>query len=88
MDKEFEVKVDKQKFYSWIIEAYSDMAQMTARECSEYLYKAGKIPLPIRQATAPRITELVDREVLEVVGKKIDIQSKKRVSIYSLLVTE
>lgn len=56
--------------------------EMTAREIAKILWKMGMIPLPIRQATAPRLTELEYNRKVEVCGSKIDEESKKTVSIY------
>lgn len=81
-------KVDKKKFYGWITEAYKRNGEMTAYECACALHHKGYIPFAHRQATHPRITELVYKGVLVEVGKKIDPNTKKHVTIYSLAGTE
>lgn len=77
-------KVNKKKFYSWIKKAYSTFPEMTAYECSYLLWKWGYIPFPHRQATHPRITELVHMGILCEAGKKIDANTRKKVTIYKL----
>lgn len=61
-----------------------DCSELTAREIAVVLWRNGYIPLAIRQATAPRLTELVSCGKVEVVGSKIDEESKKTVSIYKV----
>ena len=91
MDKKGVTKVtpvDKRKFYGWIKKAYSKETEMTAYECSYLLWKWGYIPFPHRQATHPRITELVRMGVLCTVGKKFDTHTKKKVTVYKLVKEE
>lgn len=59
--------------------------ELTAREIAVVLWRNGYIPLAIRQATAPRLTELVGFGKVEVAGSKIDEESKKTVSIYKVV---
>ena len=77
--------VNRQRFYTWIIETLSTCEELTAREVADYLYHKNLIPLAIRQATAPRLTELVKMGRVEVCGSKVDADSKKRVSVYRLV---
>ena len=58
---------------------------MTAREIAEEMYKRHYIPYPVRQATAPRLTELVAAGVVEVTGKKLDEQTDRKVAVYRLV---
>ena len=59
-----------------------DCSELTAREIAVVLWRNGYIPLAIRQATAPRLTELLHQGRVEVVGSKIDEVSNKTVSVY------
>ena len=79
-------KVDKSRIYSMIIAALksSPTGGLTARECSTVLYNQGKIYENSRQATAPRLTELQDLGVVEVVGKKYDKLTDRYVACYAL----
>lgn len=74
-------KVNRSSMYKWILSALED-SELTARETAIVLYDRGLIPLPIRQATAPRLTELAGKGKVEVVGTKVDSESKKTVGIY------
>ena len=83
--------VNRNNMYKWILSVLQgemdipfgwDCTELTAREIAVVLWRNGYIPLAIRQATAPRLTELVDRGKVEVVGSKLDETSKKTVSIY------
>lgn len=58
---------------------------MTAREIAEEMYKRHYIPYPVRQAAAPRLTELVAAGVVEVTGKKLDEQTDRKVAVYRLV---
>lgn len=82
-----ETKVNRENMCRWIIDALGTQ-QMTAREIAVVLHQKGYIPLPIRQATAPRLTELMESRKVEVVGSKLDEESKKTVSIYKVVHTE
>ena len=53
---------------------------MTAREIA---YELGFLE---RNATAPRLSEMQDNGVVEIVGKKIDRVTKKTVSVYRRVV--
>lgn len=74
-------KVNRDNMYKWILAALGE-SEMTAREIAIVLHNRGLIPLPTRQSTAPRLTELTWKGKVKVVGTKIDEESKKAVSIY------
>lgn len=73
--------VNRNNMYKWILDAL-DGAELTAREIAVVLHRQGYIPYPIRQATAPRLTELELAQRVAVVGVKIDEESHKTVSVY------
>lgn len=62
-----------------------DSEGMTAREIAEEMHARGVIPYPVRQATAPRLTELAAEGVVEVTGKKLDEQTGRNVAVYRLV---
>lgn len=62
-----------------------DSEGMTAREVAEIMHARGVIPYPVRQATAPRLTELERVGVVEVTGKKLDEQTGRKVAVYRLV---
>ena len=58
---------------------------LTARQVAELMYKRGYIPHPIRQAAAPRLTELAELGVVKVCGKIYDNATKRNVAAYKLV---
>ena len=60
-------------------------ASMTAREISVSMYRKNYIPFPVRQAVAPRLTELEYEGVVEVAGKKYDDETRRNVAAYKLV---
>lgn len=63
----------------------SETEGMTAREVAEEMHARGVIPYPVRQATAPRLTELAAEGVVEAVDKKLDEQTGRKVAVYRLV---
>ena len=79
-------KLDRQTMYNLILntlESYKEDG-LTARELAVKLYNQGFIKSNERQATAPRLTELVDEGILVVIGKRVDEISRKNVAVYTL----
>ena len=58
---------------------------LTAREIAGIMYEKQYVLYPVRQAVAPRLTELVDEGVIEVVGKVYDHETKRSVAVYKLV---
>lgn len=63
----------------------SETEGMTAREIAEEMYNRHYIPYPVRQAAAPRLTELERVGVVEVTGKKLDERTGRKVAVYRLV---
>ena len=83
-------KLNRKRLYDLIISILNDNANnngLTSREIAVILYNKGYIKSNERHATAPRLTELVDKGVVEVIGKKIDEISLKNVAVYSIVNT-
>lgn len=76
--------VDRNKRYSQIIECLMESGELTAKECAVLMTKKGYIPIPERNYTAPRMTELVQNKRLSVVGKKVCVYTGKKVAVYAL----
>jgi hypothetical protein len=55
---------------------------LTAREIALILFKCGHIPLPARQAVAPRLTEMAAAGLVEVTGKIMDHATRRKVATY------
>ena len=80
-------KVDRNLRYKQIhsiLEHVSGEDGMTAREVAAIMYGCGWIPTNDRYYAAPRLTELVQKGIVDVVGKKKDIVSGVRVAAYNL----
>ena len=78
-------KLDKKRLYDLIISTLMDVKEgLTAREIAVILYNKGYIKSNERQATHPRLTELVDANRVAVIGKKLDEISQRHVAIYSI----
>ena len=76
--------VDRNKRYSQIIECLTESGELTAKECAVLMTKKGYIPIPERNYTAPRMTELAQDGQLAVVGKKTCAYTGKKVAVYAL----
>lgn len=57
---------------------------MTAKEIAEVLKSQNIIRLAERQSTAPRLTELVDEGIVEVIGKRYDEITDRNVAVYRI----
>lgn len=76
-------KVDKNLRYSQILECLSDK-EMTAKEIAVEMYKKGYIPSDERNFTAPRLTELSIKGIVEPIEKKKCTYTGKTVSVYKI----
>ena len=75
-------KVDKKKRYSQILECMTE--PLTAKECAVKMWKKGYIPTSERNFTAPRMTELSQKGVIEPIGKKKCEWTGKTVAVYGV----
>lgn len=73
--------VDKEKRYRQILECM-DNQSLTAKETAVEMYKRGYIPTTERNFSAPRLTELEKKGIVEIVGKKKCEYTGKTVAIY------
>ena len=83
-DSHQEILPKKQQKYKQIVECFGERPQMTAKECAVAMYAKGYIPTTERNYTAPRLTELEDIGVVEVIGKKKCSYTGKTVAVYRL----
>lgn len=74
--------VERDKFYNVILGIFENGRELTAREVSVIMYQNDLVPYPMRQASAPRITELCKMGKLEECGSKVDEITHKVVTIY------
>lgn len=76
--------VDKTKRYKQIIEILTGGKEMTAKEIAVEMWNRGYIPIPERNFTAPRLTELSYKGIVEPVGKEKCFYTGKTVAVYAL----
>ena len=78
--------VDRQDRYRQITECLTEAngTPLTAKEIAVMMYKKGWIPTSERNFTAPRLTEMSDKGVVEPVRKKKCQFTGKTVAVYSL----
>jgi hypothetical protein len=74
--------VDKQKRYSQILECLTESSG-TAKEIAVRMMKKGYIPTSERNFTAPRLTEMSKKGIVEPVGKKVCEYTGKTVAVYA-----
>lgn len=77
--------VDKVKRYTQIIECLKESPEMTAKEIAVRMQQKGYIPTSERNFTAPRLTEMSHRGIVEPCGRKRCQFTGKTVAVYKLL---
>lgn len=78
-------KLDDTTFNRRIVDILQDGKKMTAREIAVIMHAKNYVPYPVRQAVAPRLTELESAGVLEVCGKAYDDVTQRHVAVYRLV---
>lgn len=76
-------QVDRAKRYKEILECLGNK-KMTAKEVAVEMFNKGYIPTTERNFTAPRLTELSQRGIVEPVGKKKCQYTGKTVAVYEV----
>ena len=75
--------VDKQKRYMQILEILGDN-EMTAKEIAVEMCQKGYVPTPERNFSAPRLTELSIKGIVEPIGKRKCEYTGKTVALYKV----
>lgn len=84
--RESHAKTTKQKMADRVIGVLNVAGKpLTAKEVAQEMYYYGFIPYPARAIIQPRLTELVEAGVIEVVGKKMDEETERRVAVYGVV---
>lgn len=78
-------KLDNATVNKHIIKTLENGSELTAREIAKVLYDNGYIPYPVRQAVAPRLTELEMDGIVKVVRKAYDPVTKRSVAVYRMV---
>lgn len=76
--------VDKKKRYLQIIECLKECPEMTAKEIAVMMMRKGYIPTSERNFTAPRLTEMSQKGIVEPIGKKKCQFTGHTVAVYAL----
>lgn len=76
--------VDKPKKYKQIVEVLTGGKEMTAKEIAVEMCNRGYIPTSERNFTAPRLTELSKKGIVEPIGKQKCTYTGKTVAVYKL----
>ena len=74
--------VDKKKRYTQILEILKGR-ELTAKEVADEMYRRGQIPSNERNFSAPRLTEMAEAGMVDVVGKKVCQWTGKKVAVYA-----
>lgn len=77
--------VDRQKRYTQIMEILTDYPLgLTAKETAVQMQRRGYTDTTERNASAPRLTELMDMGKVEPIGKKVCQYTGKKVAVYAI----
>lgn len=78
---ESESNISKEKRYRQILDVLGDK-ELTAKEIANEMWMREMIPTNERNFTAPRLTELSIKGIVEPVGKKKCMWTNKMVAVY------
>ena len=76
--------VDKNKRYRQIIEVLTEFGDLTARKVASALMLKGYSNTDERNVSAPRLTELCEKGIVEQKGKAVCKITGKTVTVYGL----
>ena len=76
--------VDRERRYQQIIEILKQNPKLTAKQIAVIMYKKGYTPTSERNFTAPRLTEMTQKGIVEPVGKTQCNYTGRTVAVYSL----
>lgn len=83
--KESYEKLDSATLRQKILDILSNGVALSAKDIAVILHNRHLIPYPVRQAVAPRLTELVEEGLVEVWGKTYDTETERNVAAYRLV---
>ena len=83
--KESYEKVDSATMCRLVLDVLSNGKPATAKEIAVILYERHLVPYPVRQAVAPRLTELMQEGKVETCGKAYDQETERHVAVYRLV---
>lgn len=82
---EAEAKVNRALRYKQILECLREYGEqgMTAKECAVLMMRKGYIPTSERNFTAPRLTEMAQKGMVEPIGKTKCKYTGRTVAVYA-----
>lgn len=81
--RESNENVNREKRYAQILNILRGKT-MTAKEVAVEMNQRGYVPTSERNFAAPRLTELMNKGMVQVVGKKVCEYTNKKVAQYQL----
>ena len=69
-----------------VLEALKVLKSGTAREVAQYMVSKGYAKVLERNLSHPRLSELLIKNVVRVVGTKVDSMTMKEVSVYGMVI--
>ena len=78
-------KLDNETIRQHIIELLQGGKKMTAKEVAVAMHLKGYVAYPMRQSVAPRLTELMQDDIVEACGKAYDHETGRNVALYRLV---
>lgn len=78
------IKVNVTEREAQVLEILKDGIERTAREVAEEMYIAGYTNTPDRNNASPRLTSLLEKRQVVIVGKTVDNITGKGVAIYRI----
>ena len=76
--------VDRQKRYRQILDCLEERGASTAKQVAVWMCLSGYIPTSERNYTAPRLTEMCEKGMVEPIGKTRCVYTGKTVTVYDL----
>lgn len=76
--------LDREKRYKQIIGILEQYPKLTAKEIAVIMHSKGYTPTSERNFTAPRLTEMTQKGIVEPVGKTKCQYTGKTVAVYAL----
>ena len=77
--------IDREKRYQQIMECLEDRGASTAKEIAVWMCLSGMIPTSERNYSAPRLTEMCRKGMVEPIGKTKCSYTGKTVTVYGLV---
>ncbi len=68
-----------------VLQILKDCGDMTAQEIAAELQSRGVTPTDERNFSAPRLTELADKGLVQAVGKKVCGKTGRKVTVWSAI---